>query len=285
MLHFAVNPSRIPALLLLPLLVLGVSSPPVFAQSPSGDDVALLQEIVDRTEEAREQSRAAEEATTVPEVKAAADAVFEAVWGVPSGLSNPDATGASTQHGWKTRWQTSPAAFDSAFAARLGTEGPSVTEPRELGIVGRARHLREQFAVAPDSADPETPGARYAHESIVAPLNNAIGWMRMDNGITKGELQPRVDLTYKWDAPTEFWQSTSDTGWLFEAYAQAVNILKTNYDGDVEMAREHAAGMTRLLEKTLRGVDANGDDTIEPTMQEGGLRAALREAEATDLDG
>jgi hypothetical protein len=255
---------------------------PAAAQTSAIEEVSLLREIVSRTETAHDASRAAETAATVDEVKAAADSVFEAVWGVPSGLADDDAHGASAQHGWKTRWQTSPAAFDSAFAARLGTEEPEITDPRKLGIVGRALHLRGHFAVAPDSAGPETPGARYSHEAVVAPLSNVIGWMRMDNGITKGELQPRVDLTYKWDAPVSFWQSTADTGWLYEAYAQALNILKTNYDGDVDVAREHAEGMTQLLEKTLNGVDANGNGTVEPIMQEGGLRIALREAEAAD---
>jgi hypothetical protein len=267
---------------LLPLLLVGGLVSPAAAQTSAIEEVSLLREIVSRTETAHDASRAAETAATVDEVKAAADSVFEAVWGVPSGLADDDAHGASAQHGWKTRWQTSPAAFDSAFAARLGTEEPEITDPRKLGIVGRALHLRGHFAVAPDSAGPETPGARYSHEAVVAPLSNVIGWMRMDNGITKGELQPRVDLTYKWDAPVSFWQSTADTGWLYEAYAQALNILKTNYDGDVDVAREHAEGMTQLLEKTLNGVDANGNGTVEPIMQEGGLRIALREAEAAD---
>lgn len=217
------------------------------------------------------------------DVKAGADAVFEAVWGLASGLGADGARGASAQHGWATRWQTSPAAFDSAFAARLGTAGPAIENPEQLGLLGRGRYVRHQFAVAPDSAGPETPGARYAHMAIVAPLNNAIGWMRLDNGITKGELQPRIDLTYQWDAPMAFWQSSADTGWLQEAYAQALNILKTDYDGDVAMAREHAAGMTQLLEKVLDGVDANANGRVEPIMMEGGLRLALHEAQAAGL--
>lgn len=265
------------------VLALLFLSRPTAAQTVSSERASLLQEIVDRAEEARDASQAAEEAESVGAVKGAADVVFDAVWGASSGLASGNARGASTQHGWKTRWQTTPAAFDSAFAARLGTTAPTVTNPRALGIVGRALHLREGFAVAPDSAGPGTPGARYAHEEIVAPLNNVVGWMRMDNGITKGELQPRVDLTYKWDAPIEFWKSTADTGWLYEAYAQAVNILKTNYGGDVEMARAHAADMTELLEKALNGVDADGNGTIEPAMREGGLRTALHEAEAAGL--
>ena len=256
---------------------------PIAAQPSSGDVGGHLQDLVDLTEQALDASRAAEQAQSVQDVKAGADAVFEAVWGLSSGLGSDGARGASAQHGWTTRWQTSPAAFDSAFAARLGTAGPAIDNPEQLGLMGRGRYIRSQFAVAPDSAGPETPGARYSHMPIVAPLNNAIGWMRLDNGITKGELQPRIDLTYQWDAPMAFWQSSADTGWLQEAYAQAVNILKTDYNGDVAMAREHAAGMTRLLQKVLDGVDANQDGRVEPIMMEGGLRLALQEAEAAGL--
>lgn len=254
------------------------------AQSPSAEDIGpLLRDIVDRTEGALQASISAGEASSVAGVKAAADSVFRAVWGVPSGSAETGETGAVSQHGWKTRWQTTPAAFDSAFAARMGTAPPEIRNPRKLGIMGRARHLRSHFAVAPDSAGPETPGARYSHDAIVAPLSNVIGWMRMDNGITKGELQPRVDLTYRWDAPMSFWNSTADTGWLFEVFAQAQNILKTNYDGDVEMAQEHADGMTQLLKKVLNGVDANGNGSVEAKAQEGGLRAALEQAQAANL--
>lgn len=265
----------------------GFASQPAYGQQPSevgpSEVGPYLQEVVQLAEEALAASREAERAETVAGVKAGAETTFQAVWGLPSGLSEGRAGGASNQHGWKTRWQTTPAAFDSAFAARYGTAPPEVTDVQELGILGRGLHVRRQFAVAPDSAGPDTPGLHYSHESIVAPLSNAIGWMRMDNGITKGELQPRVDLTYQWDAPPEFWKSTADTGWLHEAYAQALNILKTNYEGDVEMAREHAAGMTALLEKALDGVDADNNRTVEPVMMEGGLRAALQEAESAGL--
>lgn len=263
---------------------MGLLSQPLQAQTPSEDEVGpLLRDIVERTEAALQASTSAEQAQSVADVKAAADSVFRAVWGTSSGISSTDATGAVTQHGWKTRWQTTEAAFDSAFAARMGSSPPKIDDPTKLGILGRARHLRTHFAVAPDSAGPETPGALYSHDAIVAPLSNVIGWMRMDNGITKGELQPRVDLTYRWDAPMSFWNSTADTGWLFEAFVQAQNILKTDYDGDVDVARKHAAGMTQLLEKTLNGVDANGNGTVEAKAQEGGLRAALEQARAADL--
>ncbi len=259
-------------------------SQPLHAQSPSKQEVGpLLRDIVERTEGALDASKSAEQAQSVADVKVAADSVFRAVWGIESGRSSTDAGGAVSQLGWKTRWQTTEAAFDSAFAARMGTAPPEIDDPKKLGIMGRARHLRTHFAVAPDSAGPETPGALYSHDAIVAPLSNVIGWMRMDNGITKGELQPRVDLTYRWDAPMSFWNSTADTGWLFEAFAQAQNILKTDYDGDVAMARDHAEGMTQLLEKALNGVDANGNGTVEAKAQEGGLRAALEQAQTAGL--
>ena len=268
---------------LVALLILSLGPAPIAAQPSSNEVGNHLQDLVDLTEQALNASRAAEQAQSVHDVKAGADAVFEAVWGLSSGLGSEDAHGASAQHGWKTRWQTSPAAFDSAFAARLGTAGPEIDDPQQLGLLGRGRYVRSQFAVAPDSAGPETPGARYSHMAIVASLNNAIGWMRLDNGITKGELQPRIDLTYQWDAPVAFWQSSADTGWLQEAYSQAVNILKTSYDGDVATARQHAAGMTQLLEKALDGVDANQNGRVEPVMMEGGLRLALQEAQAAGL--
>ena len=113
---------------------------------------------------------------------------------------------------------------------------------------------------------------------MVHSLSNVIGWMKIDDGVTKGERQPRVDLTYQWDAPVEFWMSTADTGWLHEAFAQALNILKTDYGDDVEMARSHAADMVDLLEKTMEGVDANGNGSIEPVRMEGGLLTAMQHA-------
>src|SRR5690606_4099576 len=91
-------------------------------------------------------------------------------------------------------------------------------------------------------------------------------------------VQPRISLTHMWDAPAAFWNSTADTGWLYEAEAQAINILKTDYGTDVGEAREHAAGMTQLLQRAVDGVDANRNGTVEPARMEGGLRAGLSEA-------
>ena len=107
----------------------------------------------------------------------------------------------------------------------------------------------------------------------------------MSYGVTKGERPPRVDLTYQWDAPVDFWMSTADTGWLHEAFAQALNILKTDYGDDVEMARSHAADMVDLLEKTMEGVDANSNGSIEPVRMEGGLLTAMQHAGFAGITG
>ena len=56
-------------------------------------------------------------------------------------------------------------------------------------------------------------------------------------GLKGTEVQPRISLTHVWDAPPEFWNSSADTGWMAEAYPQAINILRTDYAGDVAEAR------------------------------------------------
>ena len=130
------------------------------------------------------------------------------------------------------------------------------------------------------STAPPAPAAqRQAREQLFASLNNVIGWTHMSRGYKGREIQPRASLTHMWDQPRAFWNSTADTGWLFEAfYSQAGNILKTDYAGDVAEARKHAAGQTQLLQKLLTGVDANRNGTVEATVMEGGLNAALRAA-------
>ena len=161
---------------------------------------------------------------------------------------------------------------------------PDVQDVGRLGIVGRSRYVRS-LLMGTFFSDATAGLALEDAERIVVPLNNVIGWMRIDDGVTKGERQPRVDLTYVWDAPAAFWNSTADTGWLHEAYSQALNILKTDYEGDLPMARRHAADLTRLLEKVLSGVDADGDGVVEPVMMEGGLLTALEEAGRAGLLG
>lgn len=262
------------------LLLGGLVAPQlVQAQSQAGDEiVTYLDEIVQITREAHEVSQSAEQANSVAEVKRNADRVFEAVWGVPSGISEENARGAAFMHGWRTRWQTDATEFDSTFVARYGSHPPEIEDPRALGIIGRGRHVRKLI----DSLDADenaSAGRRIAARRVVASLNNVIGWMKMDSGVTKGELQPRVDLTREWDSPSHFWNTTADTGWLFEAFSQATNILKTDYEGDADAAREHAAVMTRLLERALDGVDENGNGTVEPRKMEGGLVVARQQAE------
>lgn len=258
---------------MLPLLLGGWP-----AMQASAQDVGpMLAEIQDLANGALEAARRAAEAPDVETAKAHADRVFEAVWGVPSGLAEEGAEGAAPMHGWMTRWQVAFGDFDRDFAVRYDRETPAIDDPSLLGIMGRGRHVRSilEDAMRSSSADPAivTHGPHVVHS-----LNNVIGWMRIDDGVTKGERQPRVDLTYEWDAPIEFWMSSADTGWLHEAFAQALNILKTDYEGDADMARSHAADLVDLLEKSLRGVDADGDGAIEPVRMEGGLLTALQHA-------
>lgn len=272
--------------LLLAWGLVSFAGPQAHAQAGSRAEVALyLAEMRQLAEEALAASRAAEEATSVEALKQYADEVYETAWGAPSGLPVGQPRGEAALHGWKTQWQVTPAAFDSAFAARYGVDPPEIDDPQRLGIMGRGRHVRTLLEGnfyregAQDLRDVnlETVGR------IVTPLNNFIGWMKMDDGVTKGERQPRVDLTREWDAPSAFWLSTADTGWLPEAYSQALNILKTDYEGDLAMARRHAAAMTELLERALRGEDLDGDGEVEPVMMEGGLYTALDQAERAGL--
>ena len=267
---------RTPLLLALLIGAFWTFAPPAFAQS-SDDIGAHLTAIKQLSDQAIAASRAAEQAATVADVKTHADAVFETVWGVGSGLAD-GSTGAAAIHGWKTRWQVDNSEFDEGFAARYGTKPPAVADPAQLGIVGRGRYARKLLLATMDDDAAADAQKRHAGH-VVASLNNVIGWMKMDDGVTKAERQPRVDLTREGDAPSDFWLSTADTGWLHEVYAQALNILKTDYEGNIATAREHAAAMTRLLEKTLSGIDADGDGSVAPAMMEGGLNTALQHAQ------
>jgi hypothetical protein len=263
---------------LLALLLLGLSPANHTTRAQPSDDLgAHVQAIKQLSEQALAASRASEQAATVAEVKRHADAVFETVWGLPSGLAE-GRTGAAAIHGWKTRWQVTYADFDEAFAGRYGAEPPEITDPAQLGLVGRGLYVRKRLLTTMENDAASDAQKRHAGH-VVAALNNVIGWMQMDDGVTKAERQPRVDLTRQWDAPSAFWLSTADTGWLYEVYAQALNILKTDYEGDVATARQHAAALTRLLEKTLSGVDADEDGSVAPAMMEGGLNTALQHAQ------
>jgi hypothetical protein len=236
----------------------------------------LLQEMRQLTEQALAASRAAQQAATVEEVKAGADRVFQAVWGMPSGMLEGNAE--ARQHGWKEKWQVTGAEFDRRWIERMGTEAPRITDPRQLGIMGRGRAVRGRLERMSSGSSNVLAAQAGPADGALASLNNVIGWTYMTTGLKVTEVQPRVSLTHVWDAPVEFWNSTADTGWLPEAYAQAINILKTNYAGDAAEAREHAAAMSRLLERVLSGVDADSSGVVEPKAMEGGLNSVLQEA-------
>ena len=145
---------------LLPILLCGWPS-----LQASGQDIGpILTELHGLTAEALEAARQAAEAPTVEAVKQHADQVFEAVWGMSSGLTEENATGAAHMHGWMTRWQVA-------------------------------------------------------------------------------------------------------------------------FGDDVEMARSHAADMVDLLEKTMEGVDANGNGSIDPVRMEGGILTALQHAGFAGITG
>ena len=238
---------------------------------------ALLGEMQQLTTKALQTSRAAERASSVAAVKTAAGEVLQAVWGsaVARGAGNVDEISVP---GWKERWQVTGGEWAPSYSKRLGTAAPKITDPRQLGVMGRGRAVRGRLT----HAAPEHAAALAADTTrvaqVVASVSNVIGWTYMSEGLKGNEMQPRVSLTYLWDAPVEFWQSSADTGWLDEVFAQAVNILKTDYGTDVTEARKHAAGMSELLEKVLNGVDADKNGTVEPKMMEGGLNAAVRSA-------
>jgi hypothetical protein len=171
--------------------------------------------------------------------------------------------------------------FDPAFVERYGTEPPRVTDPRQLGIMGRGLAVRGWLEEVSSNSSYAFAEQRTPADAILASLNNIIGWMYVTTGLKGREVQPRISLTHVWDAPVEFWNSSADTGWLREVHAQATNILKTDYSEDVAEARQHAAGLSQLLEKVLQGVDADGNGVVEAKPMEGGLNAAMTAATRT----
>ncbi|MEZ4701428.1 MAG: hypothetical protein R2834_13915 [Rhodothermales bacterium] len=251
-------------------LGLGALATPAQAQNAKTQIASHLKAIDQLSKDALAASKKAEAATTVAEVKRQADLVFAAIWGTPSGLADHDGGGAEKVLDWKSRWQSDTDDFELETPEKFGVLPGAVQDPAMMGMVGRGLYVRDLI-----NAEAEAGKAHYDH--VANALSNVIGWMRMDYAPARGGM-PRVDLTSEWDAPTEFWLSTADTGWLHEAYSQALNILKTTYGSDVATARQHAAGMTRLLEKVRAGVDANGNGSVEPTMMEGGLETALQHA-------
>jgi hypothetical protein len=236
----------------------------------------LLGEMQRLAEQALATSRGAERASSVADVKTAAGKVIQTVWGSAAARGEGN-TAELTVPGWKERWQVTGAEWAPSYAKRLGTAQPKITDPRQLGVMGRGRAVRGRLTrLAHDTATAATQ--RTSAEQVMASINNVIGWTYIGEGLKGSEMQPRISLTYLWDAPSEFWQSDADTGWLDEVFAQASNILKTDYGTDVAEARRHAAGMTELLQRVLDGVDADKNGAIEPKMMEGGLNAALRAA-------
>jgi len=235
---------------------------------------ALLGEMQQLTRTALARSRAAERAGSVSEIKTAAGEVLQTVWGSATarGVGEVD----EVRHpGWKERWQVNGGEWAASYTKRLGTTPPKITDPRQLGVMGRGRAVRGRLTHAGPDRATSSPTDTTAVAHLVASLSNVVGWTYMSEGLKGNEMQPRVSLTHLWDAPAEFWQSSADTGWLDEVFAQAVNILKTDYGSDVAEARKHAAGMRELLEKVLNGVDADKNGKVEPKMMEGGLNAAL----------
>jgi hypothetical protein len=238
---------------------------------------ALLGEMQQLTRQALARSRAAERAGSVAEVKAAAGDVLRAVWGSAAARGEGNVAEISVP-GWKERWQVNGGEWAASYAKRLGTTPPKFTDPRQLGVMGRGRAVRGRLMHIAAEQPIGSPADTGTRAQVVASISNVIGWTYMSEGLKGNEMQPRVSLTYLWDAPAEFWQSSADTGWLDEVFAQAVNILKTDYGTDAAEARKHAAGMSELLEKVLNGVDADKNGTVEPKMMEGGLNTALRVA-------
>ena len=237
---------------------------------------ALLGEMQQITQQALATSRSAERASSVAEIKAAADKVLQSIWGAATGRGEGN-TAEIRVPGWKERWQVTGGEWSPSYTKRLGTQAPKITDPRQLGVMGRGRAVRGRLMQL-GSGSPMNPVADTAAARVFASLSNVIGWTYVSEGLKGNENQPRISLTYLWDSPPEFWQSTADTGWLDEVYAQAANILKTDYGTDVAEARKHAAGMSELLQKALNGVDADKNGRVDPTIMEGGLNAAVRAA-------
>jgi hypothetical protein len=232
--------------------------------SPEEEIGQHLQRVVQLTEEALAAARAAAAAETVEEVRAHAETVIVSVWGVAPGFDEHNPVEPDFP-GWRERWY--------------------IHDPEGLGIMGHGRFVRDRVvALHHPDPDPDDLATIY-NEPLLASLNNVIGWQRMTTGVMHGSEQPRVSLTYIWDSDADFWLSTADTGWIGEAQAQAYNMLKVDYEDDVDSAREHAAALAELLEKSLNGVDADGDGTVSPIMMEGGLYLALEHLGATGAEG
>ena len=241
------------------------------APLPAADAGPVTQDITQMVvllREAEADAAGALRSRRLGDLKAEVDRVYAAVWGLPSGIRQG---GATAMHGWKTRWQARFTEFDPAYGARYGDEPAALEDAAMLGVVGLGRDIRRQL------------DDRNGTEDVVASLNNVIGWMRLDDGVTKAERQPRIDLTYLWDADQAFWLSDADTGWIFMVQAQALNILKTDYAGDLALARGHVRDLQRLIRQCLEGLDHDGDGRIGSGAMEGGLLSALQVARSAGI--
>jgi len=219
--------------------------------TPTPEEIGeYLKDIYRLAEEIREEIHLAANAETVEEVKEHAAKIYELIMGV----SSSDTGGAL---GWEDRWY--PQSFEVP------------------GFDAKARYVRELIQVLID--DPNTPEEVKIHGSfVIQSINNVIGWMIHGTGRKSGTLQPRLNLTYVWDAPTEFWLSTADTGWIHEVTAQATNIVRVNYGDDVEEARKHAADMIPLMERVFEGDETDVDTLYWPYMMRGGLEVVMMHA-------
>ena len=246
-----------------------LTTPPVVAADPStpiDKHILAIHEALVRAQATAEQ---ASNAPSTAQIKQLVDLVYAEIWGIPSGLI--EQPGGANTLGWKSRWQASFANFDPAYADRYGSIPPEITDPSQLGIAGQGRHIRRVLSSS------ELPRYDEPMGQYMIGLNNVIGWHRLDDGVTKAERQPRIDLTYLWDADKSFWLGTADTGWLFEVHAQALNILKSKYS-DAAQAQGHARDLVTLINKCLTGEDANGNGNIELTIGEAGYGQALEQA-------
>lgn len=217
--------------------------------TPTAEEIgAYLNDIYRIAEEIREEINLAATADTVEEIKEHAEHVYELIMGVPSG-------GTGSTLGWEERWY--PQSADVP------------------GLDAKARYVRELIQVLVD--DPNSSDEVQLHGSfVVQSLNNVVGWMIHGTGRKSGTLQPRLNLTYVWDAPTEFWLSSADTGWVHEVSAQASNIIRVNYGDDVEEARKHAEAMIPLMERVFEGAETDADTLFWPYMMRGGLEVVMQ---------
>ncbi|MEM7098046.1 MAG: hypothetical protein AAF541_07290 [Pseudomonadota bacterium] len=244
------------ALLVCPVLgdsddkTINVFQPEVGNHGPIQEHVEWMHRALRNAER---QARKASRARSLDALKQEIADIHAMVWGIRMNADHLE----TPYPDWKSQWQVSYDQFDPEFAHRYGTDKPALT-PSQLGFVGRGRYIRQTVMQGLGNQVPEG----------IAALNNVIGWMRIDDGVTKAERQPRIDLTYRWDAPNSFWQSTADTGWIFEVYAQALNILKTNYGDDLKLAKQHARDLRSLLRKCRRGDGNPGLDTARRLLQE-----------------